>query len=47
VKTARLIFAASAQDANLLYATGLIAPDSFLWFETGRQELCGDERPGD
>ena len=33
MKTARLIVAASEQDANLLYATGMFVPDSFVWFE--------------
>ena len=32
MKTARLIVAASEQDANLLYATGLFAPDAFIYF---------------
>jgi len=33
MKTARLMVAASEQDANLLYATGLFVPDLFIWFE--------------
>ena len=33
MKTARLIVAASEQDANLLYATGFFAPDAFIYFE--------------
>ena len=33
MKTARLIVAASEQDANLLYAAGLFAPDPFIYFE--------------
>ena len=32
MKTARLIVAASEQDANLLYATGMFVPDAFVWF---------------
>ena len=40
MKTARLIVAASEQDANLLYATGLFAPDAFIYFEiAGRRHL--------
>ena len=32
---ARLIYAASESCADLLYATGLMAPDAFLWFSVG------------
>ena len=39
MKTARLIVAASEQDANLLYATGLFAPDPFIYFEIGGRQL--------
>ena len=40
MKTARLIVAASEQDANLLYATGLFAPDPFIYFEiAGRRHV--------
>ena len=44
MKTARLIVAASEQDANLLYATGLFAPDPFIYFEVGgrRQVVMSD-----
>ena len=38
MKTARLIVAASEQDANLLYATGLFAPDAFIYFEVGGRQ---------
>lgn len=34
---ARLIWATSETCADLLYATGFMAPDPFLWMETGRQ----------
>ena len=33
--TARLIYAASESDADLLYATRLNVPDPFVWFEVG------------
>ena len=40
MKTARLIVAASEQDANLLYATGFFAPDPFIYFEiAGRRHV--------
>jgi len=40
MKIARLIVAASEQDANLLYATGLFAPDAFIYFAVaGRQHV--------
>ena len=35
----RLIYAASDQCADMLYATGFSAPDEFLWFETDT-ETC-------
>lgn len=35
--TARLIYAASDSDADLLYATRLSVPDPFLWFAVGGQ----------
>lgn len=37
----RLIYAASEQDADLLYATGFLAPDAFLYFEkNGRRHAA-------
>ncbi len=39
--TARLIYAASESDADLLYATRLPVPDPFVWFETrGRTRVA-------
>ena len=35
VASGRLIYAASEQCPDLLYLTGLPAPDPFLWYETG------------
>jgi Xaa-Pro aminopeptidase len=36
---ARLIYAASETDADLLYATGFFAPDPFLFIGLGRRRL--------
>jgi len=33
MKTVRLIVASSQHDANMLYATGMFVPDSFIYFE--------------
>jgi Xaa-Pro aminopeptidase len=39
--TARLIYAASESDADLLYATRLSVPDPFVWFQTrGRTRVA-------
>ena len=38
-RRARLIYAASETDADLLYATGFFAPDPFLFVQVGRRRL--------
>ena len=38
-KPARLLYAASETDADLLYATGFHAPDPFLFVEAGRRRV--------
>ena len=37
--TAMLIVAASERDANLYYATGFLAPDSFVFIQTATQKI--------
>ena len=36
----------SEHDANMLYATGLFAPDPFIYLRTRGQARLGDERFG-
>jgi Xaa-Pro aminopeptidase len=37
--TARLLYAASETDADILYPTGFFAPDPFLFMQKGRQKI--------